>query len=366
MKSLLTQQHIGLRWRISVSGTVQGVGFRPFIYGLARRFGVAGWVCNTSDGVRIEVEGAAETLRQLLDRVARGDSRRWRTSPKSRWKNCRAAGFSEFEIRHSQALGGGEYLGAAGYCRLRGMRARIFPRRAIAATGIRSPTAPIAGRASPSFAPCLMIGPPPPWRISPCAPPARRNMPIRAIGAFMPSPMPARNAGRICCWMRRAGDDADCLARAAALLQDGKILAIKGLGGYHLACDARNQQAVQALRARKGRAGKPFAVMCADLAEARRICEVDAAAEALLLAPERPIVLMPANAGGRHCARALPHGTSSLGVMLPYTPLHQLLLAQSPPTLVMTSGNLSEEPIVHRDEEARERLGAIADHHAHA
>jgi hydrogenase maturation protein HypF len=151
------------------------------------------------------------------------------------------------------------------------------------------------------------------------------------------------------------------LARAADLLRAGEVLAIKGLGGYHLACDARNSKAVRTLRDRKGRASKPFAVMCASLDEALRVCDIDPAAEIALLSPMRPVVLLPVHDGTDISPLVAP-GLREIGVMLPYTPLHQLLLTESPPTLVMTSGNLTEEPIVHRDDEAHTRLGAIAYH----
>ncbi len=155
--------------------------------------------------------------------------------------------------------------------------------------------------------------------------------------------------------------DAGVITRAADLLCAGKILAIKGLGGYHLACDARNSGAVRTLRDRKGRAGKPFAVMCSSIDEARRVCDVGLDAEALLVSPMQPIVLLSIREGAGISPLVAP-GLREIGVMLPYTPLHHLLLAEAPPTLVMTSGNLSEEPIVHLDDEAHARLGPVADH----
>ncbi|MFI5084200.1 MAG: carbamoyltransferase HypF, partial [Streptosporangiales bacterium] len=157
------------------------------------------------------------------------------------------------------------------------------------------------------------------------------------------------------------------LARAAELLAHGRVLAVKGLGGYHLAADAACEEAVARLRARKHREDKPFAVMAADLAAARRLAEVDTAAADLLTSPARPIVLLPRRAEADLAAATAP-GNRQLGIMLPYTPLHHLLLAAmgkdgeagSRP-IVLTSGNVSDEPIVYRDEEALERLGGIAD-----
>jgi hydrogenase maturation protein HypF len=153
----------------------------------------------------------------------------------------------------------------------------------------------------------------------------------------------------------------DGVAQVAQMLHEGKVLAIKGLGGYHLACDARNDDTVETLRQRKGRGQKPFAIMVRDLGEAQRVAEVSAQAAALLTSPESPIVILPAKVGSG-LAEGIAPRQSSVGVMLPYTPLHRLLLEKSPPALVMTSGNLAEEPIVHTDEGAWTKLGPIADH----
>jgi hydrogenase maturation protein HypF len=153
----------------------------------------------------------------------------------------------------------------------------------------------------------------------------------------------------------------DGMGRVARMLAEGKVVAIKGLGGYHLACDARNAEAVETLRTRKGRGLKPFAIMVRDLEEAGRVAEVSGKARELLTSAESPVVIMPARAGSGLAEGIAPRQTT-VGVMLPYTPLHRLLLEESPPALVMTSGNLAEEPIEHRDEEARRKLGPIADH----
>jgi len=156
-------------------------------------------------------------------------------------------------------------------------------------------------------------------------------------------------------------EDPDLIRRAASLLSEGRILAIKGLGGFLLACDACNTQAVRLLRERKGRPSKPLAVMMSTLGEVRKHCSVSAAEEDLLLSPQSPIVLLewqPESSISREVAPGLKH----LGVMLPYTPLHHLLLNDSGLPLVMTSGNLSEEPIAKDNDEALRRLGHIADY----
>ena len=156
------------------------------------------------------------------------------------------------------------------------------------------------------------------------------------------------------------GRSPDAVAAAAALLRDGAILAVKGLGGYHLACRADDEAAVAALRGRKQREDKPFALMVPDVAAAHGLVVLDAAGEALLRSVARPIVLALRRPGARVAAAVAP-GMAELGVMLPYTPLHHLLLADAGCTLVMTSGNAGDEPIAYRDDDAAERLAPLAD-----
>ncbi|HYA51151.1 MAG TPA: carbamoyltransferase HypF, partial [Streptosporangiaceae bacterium] len=150
------------------------------------------------------------------------------------------------------------------------------------------------------------------------------------------------------------------LAEAARLLAGGQVLAVKGLGGYHLAVDAGSEAAASALRARKHREDKPFALMAADLAAARELCEVDEAGESLLAGARRPVVLLPRRPGAP-VAGAVAPGNRQLGVMLPYTPLHHLLLAEVGRPIVLTSGNVSDEPIAYTDDDALARLAGIAD-----
>ncbi len=158
------------------------------------------------------------------------------------------------------------------------------------------------------------------------------------------------------------GDDAgdDAIRSSAAALRAGSIVAVKGIGGFHLACRADDEAAVARLRARKHREDRPFALMAPDLAGAHELVELDAVAEALLVGPQRPIVLAPRRAHARVAAAVAP-GARELGVMLPYAPLHHLLLADAGCPLVLTSGNVSDEPIAYRDDDARRRLAGIAD-----
>ena len=194
-----------------------------------------------------------------------------------------------------------------------------------------------------------------------------------ATGAATAAPGPADrrfHAQPVCCPAcgptlalldrQGAAAEGDPLAGAAARLRDGAVVAVKGLGGYHLAADAAAEPAVAALRARKHREDKPFAVMVADLDGARSLCRVDPAEEAMLASPRRPIVLLRRLPGAAVAGSVAP-GNRSLGVMLPYTPLHHLLLAEVGRPIVLTSGNVSDEPIAYRDADALERLGGIAD-----
>jgi hydrogenase maturation protein HypF len=157
------------------------------------------------------------------------------------------------------------------------------------------------------------------------------------------------------------GEDGDAIGGAAALLLRGKILAIKGLGGWHLACDATNAESVAELRRRKRRDEKPFAVMVRDMAAAARLVELGDAERELLASPAHPIVIMPRRGGAREVVAAVAPESGRLGLMLPYTPLHHVLLGDVGGPLVMTSGNLSDEPIACDDDDAFERLALVAD-----
>ena len=167
-------------------------------------------------------------------------------------------------------------------------------------------------------------------------------------------------AARDCSSATRTGEAGDAVAAAAALLRRGAIVAVKGIGGYHLACRADDERAVATLRSRKHREDKPFALMAPDVASVRELVVLDAEAEALLTSGPRPIVLAPRTPSARVAADVAP-ASRELGVMLPYSPLHHLLLADAGCVLVLTSGNVSDEPIAYRDDDAMERLAQIAD-----
>ena len=336
---------------------MQGVGFRPFVFRLATSLGLAGSVRNTAEGVIIQVEGENASVEEFLRRLEQEAPPLARITA-MHTQSLPPAGLEEFRIIESAA-------GAA-------PTTLIPPEVALCADCAREIADPRDRRFGYPFTNCTNCGP----RFSlvqglpydrPQTTMAAFAM-CQACAAEYANPSDRRfHAEPVACpecgpELFLDGKPApDGLARAAEMLTDGKVVAIKGLGGYHLACDARNAEAVETLRARKGRGLKPFAIMVRDLAEASRVAEVSDRAAALLTSPESPVVILPTKDGGG-LAEGLAPRQHTVGLMLPYTPLHQLLLEQSPPSLVMTSGNLAEEPIEHRDAEAKRKLGPIADH----
>jgi hydrogenase maturation protein HypF len=348
------------RKRLQVTGVVQGVGFRPFIYRLAQQHRLAGWVCNTSRCVEIEIEGAPASLDSFLGQLYREAPALARieaviaaeTEPEG------AQGFAILESRHQAAT---EALIPADVATCDDCIAEIFD--------------PADRRFHYPFTNCTNCGPRftiirhVPYdrphttmaRFALC-PDCRREYENPLDRRFHAEPTACPVCGpRV--WLEEGGrrlEGAAALAAAGQLLQKGKIVAVKGLGGFHLAADAASPDAVAALRRRKGRSAKPFALMVRDLAAAAQLCLLGDQERTLLLSPERPIVLCR-----RHescpVAPAVAPGNKFLGLMLPYTPLHLLLLAQAPGALVMTSGNLSEEPLAYGNEEARYKLRGLAD-----
>ncbi len=348
--------------KISVRGVVQGVGFRPFVYRLAHDHRLTGWVLNHSGGVEIEVEGAAEALDAFLHDLTA------EAPPLARIVAVEATdappqGYTAFEIRHSVAEEGRYQL--------------ISPDIATCADCLRELLDPTDRRYRYPFTNCTNCGP----RFT-----IIRDIPYdRPLTTMAPFPMcpdcqreyddpldrrfhAQPNACPVCgphVWLEGADENGeDVIAQAAEMLLAGKILAIKGLGGFHLACDATNAEAVQTLRRRKGRPAKPLAVMMATLDDVRRYCHVSAAEAELLDSQQSPIVLLRRREQAdapRPIVPAVAPGNLYLGVMLPYTPLHHILLRDVGRPLVMTSGNLSEEPIARSNDEARRRLSSLAD-----
>ncbi|HXK43646.1 MAG TPA: carbamoyltransferase HypF, partial [Anaerolineae bacterium] len=351
--------------RISITGVVQGVGFRPFVYNLARRLGVRGWVLNHSGGVDIEAEAAPETLTAFLAAL------RAEAPPLARIASLEATpipsnGYTTFEIRHSEAQEGRFVL--------------ISPDVATCPDCLRELFDPADRRYRYPFINCTNCGPrftiitdipyDRPYttmRVFPLCDACRAEYENPADRRFHAQPNACPECGpHLTLLAQGAATAAGALADAVERLLKGEIVAVKGLGGFQLACDATAAEAVQRLRERKHRPHKPFAVMVASLEEARLYCEISPEEAALLTSPQAPIVLLrrrtPDGAVGQ--ASVVPEvapNQHTLGLMLPYTPLHHLLLHDVGRPLVMTSGNLSEEPIAKDNDEALERLADIAD-----
>ncbi|MGA8460246.1 MAG: carbamoyltransferase HypF, partial [Streptosporangiaceae bacterium] len=355
-----------VRTAVRVEGVVQGVGFRPFVYSLATSLGLGGVVGNDADGVFAEVEGDPAVVEEFLAALAR-DAPPLARIERVTTSAMRPDGTTSFAITPSQP----------------GTRRRtlVSADTATCADCLAELADPGDRRFGYPFINCTNCGP----RFT-----IVRDVPYdRARTTMAPFTMcelcaaeyhdPADrrfHAQPTCCpacgpalsllgplGIAASGEppaSGEPLAAAAALLREGKVLAVKGLGGYHLAVDASGEAAAAVLRARKHREDKPFAVMVADVAAARRLCEVDEAAADLLASRRRPIVLLP-RLPGSGLAEAVAPGNRQLGLMLPYTPLHHLLIAAVAGPMVLTSGNVSDEPIVYRDGEVAERLGGIAD-----
>lgn len=370
-------------YKIHITGIVQGVGFRPFVFGLATRYNLVGWVKNTAAGVDIEVDGSPEALEAFIDAL------KVETPPLGRIDSFeissqKSQGYSSFQIVHSDS-NPEDFI-------------PISPDVSICPDCLQELFNSVNRRYHYPFTNCTNCGPrftiikdipydrpkttmaefplcpdcraeyndptnrrfhAQPVACSICGPkiwleyPAREGEPNRTITES--------EAGQ-----RIATDN--ILRESQQLLNDGKILAIKGLGGFHLACDATNPSAVRELRVRKLRVDKPFAVMMPDLAAVERHCHVSNKERELLLSRQRPIVILKRRKSSSIASEVAP-GQDTLGVMLPYTPLHYLLFsdmttqsaALKPYVYVMTSGNLSEEPIATENEEARIRLSILCD-----
>ena len=343
---------------------MQGVGFRPHVYRLCRELDLGGFVLNDHRGVLLEVEGAATAVDRFLERLS-GEAPPLAAVERVRAEDLPATGASEFTIVESDA--GGQAA------------APVSPDTATCSDCLSELFDPADRRYRYPFVNCTNCGPR--FTIVRGVP---YDRPLTTMAGFAmcarcrteyEDPADRRfhaqpNACPACGPAARLTDAAgravaldgatDPVAAAAAALAAGSIVAVKGLGGFHLACRADHEAAVATLRARKRREEKPFALMVADVVAAQALVELGETEEELLRDRARPIVLARRRPEAAVGVAVAPR-SDELGVMLPYSPLHHLLLADAGGPLVMTSGNVSDEPIAYRDEDALERLGGIAD-----
>lgn len=361
---------------IHVTGVVQGVGFRPFVYGLATRLNLHGWVCNTSAGVDIVVQGEEERVEAFMESLSAEAPPLARIDQVSAWEEADGE-FSDFEIRESETV--------------EGAFQPVSPDVALCPDCERELFDPNDRRYLYPFINCTNCGPRftiikdlpydrPATTMAdfPMCDTCRAEYEDPTNRRFHAQPVACPDCGPFA-QLRDSAEHPSTIThinlRLSAILEtrkhlrQGKVVAVKGLGGFHLACDATNEGAVAELRRRKGRAGKPFALMFADSKTVNEYCIANKSEMALLNGHEKPIVLLTRRTGTGIAPSVAPD-MDTLGVMLPYTPLHHLLLNQTDPTLarepapavlVMTSGNFSEEPIATDNQDALQRLAPLAD-----
>jgi hydrogenase maturation protein HypF len=358
-KTVIQRMHIVIR------GAVQGVGFRPFVYRLASEMKLPGWVLNSAQGVFIEVEGEAASLESFLF-LLQNEKPAPAFIQSLEYSILDPAYFKSFQIRSSEQAGAKSVL--------------ILPDIATCPDCLSEVFNPNDRRYRYPFANCTHCGPR--FTIIESLPYDRPNTAMKIFGmcpdcrAEYEDPLNRRfhaqpNACPICgpaleLWDPAgnpiAGGD-NALHEAVNAVKEGKIVAVKGLGGFHLVTDARSVQSVENLRFRKHREEKPFAVMCPSLEEVRNLCSVSPLEARLLTSPECPIVLLQHHETkvGRKIAENLAPNNPYLGVMLPYTPLHHLMMREIQFPVIATSGNLSDEPICTDERDALTRLAGIAD-----
>ena len=361
-RSSLAGHQTRVRARVRVEGTVQGVGFRPFVYRLAEALGVGGFVRNDSSGVLLELEGPAPAVHDLLARLKR--------------EPPPLAVLDRLETTWLDPQGADEFL-IVPSAPDEAPNAPVTVDAATCEECLAELFDPADRRFRYPFINCTNCGPR--FTIVRGVP---YDRPLTTMASFrmcaacrreyedprdrrfhaQPNACPA--CGPTVSLLERSGSrraiGEEALREAADALKNGAILALKGLGGYHLACLAGHEATTSALRERKHREDKPFALMAAGLDAARSLVELSTHEEAILQGLERPVVIARRRPAAPIAQAVAPH-SADLGVMLPYSPLHHLLLDDVGRTLVMTSGNVSDEPIAYGDEDALRRLAQIAD-----
>ncbi|MFE6281922.1 carbamoyltransferase HypF [Streptomyces sp. NPDC057877] len=347
---------------IEVFGRVQGVGFRPYVHRTATALGLDGWVCNVDGHVRLTVSGHPDRLRELVARL------REQPPPLAAVRRIDVT-----DAPGDRPPGRGFTVVASQADAVSSPAPReIPPDAAICGACLAELFDPADRRYRYPFINCTDCGPRAtviedlPYdrerttmRRFPLCPDCAAEYADPADRRFHAEPLACPVCGPRLAWGRLTGEDA--LQAAVRAVDGGGIVAVKGLGGYQLVCDATDASAVAVLRERKRRPAKPFAVMVADLPLARRLAHTGRAAEAVLASPQRPVVLLRARRRGGPLAPLVRPGTVRVGLFLPTTGLHHLLLRALDRPLVVTSGNLADEPIATDDDAARRALGAVAD-----
>ena len=359
---------VNTRVHIAIRGAVQGVGFRPFVYRLASEMRLAGWVLNSPGGVFIEAEGESELIDRFILRL--GEEKPPLASVQSMEPTfLDPCGYSSFDILPSTLAG---ETGAL-----------VMPDIATCPECLAEIVDPASRRYRYPFTNCTNCGPR--FTIVESLPYDRPNTSMKSFTMcddcrreyedpsdrrFHAQPIACPSCGpRLALWDGRENPlahDHDALLRCAAMIREGRIVALKGIGGFQLMADAGNDRAVNRLRERKHREEKPFALMAPDILSVRGLCDVSPMEERALHSPEGPIVILKKKAAGdaRGAARKespVAPGNPFLGIMLPTTPLHHLLLRELAFPVVATSGNLTDEPICTDEHDAARRLGGIAD-----
>ncbi|WP_448588308.1 carbamoyltransferase HypF [Thermocrinis sp.] len=348
-----------MRMKIEIIGAVQGVGFRPFLYRLARRFGLRGWVMNTSEGVRVEVEG--DNLGSFLLELQNQKPPLAHIYSLS-VEYAQPVGYTDFEIRESEGVGKKEVF--------------ILPDIGTCEQCLREVFDEKNRRYLYPFTNCTHCGPR--FSIVETLPYDRKNTTMKVFKMcplcereyenpedrrFHAQPNACPECGP---WVSLYDSKGNLLAEREEAVQllveaikQGKVVAVKGIGGFHLVCNAMDEKAVETLRERKRRKEKPFAVMFKDIDQVKEYAKTTPLEEALLISPERPIVLI--EKGERKLPEVVSPGLKRIGAFLPYSPLHHIIMRYLNFPIVATSGNYSEEPIVKDNEEALEKLSKLAD-----